>query len=1004
MKIVLPFRILSVVTFAALLVAQLAVAQSAREHLSLDSNWKFHLGDDWPDALSLVNSGTGSGPASEKFSDSYWRVVNLPHDWAVELPFDQTADGGHGFKPLGTKFPTNSIGWYRRTFDLPAGDSGKRIWLTFDGVMHDATVWINGWCVKRHEGGYYPFREDITDVVHFGGRNTVAVRVDATESEGWFYEGAGIYRHVWLDKTAPVAIAPDGIFVSSRPPNGCTVVEIQAQIQNTKNVETYEDNNVYVNFEVIDPGGKSVGEFRQRVGQPAGKDAFGKDNLELKAGSQQQVKAYFNFYPPNSPIRMPSPTPDSQTKDVFATTKLWSPESPKLYKLITTVEIMAGGALMENGVLDRKETEFGIRTVGFDATNGFLLNGKHYELYGTCNHQDHAGVGAAIPDALQEFRVKKLKEFGCNAIRTSHNPPTPELLDVCDRLGMLVLDESRLMGSDSENMKKWDDQIRRDRNHPSVAIWCIANEQFAVQDSPQAASVARTMQDYVKQLDPTRPVTYASPEDDVFRGINSVIEVRGWNYHYGPQMDQYHAQHPSQPNFGSEQASVVGTRGIYTNDRPHGYVVAYDVVWPGWTTTAESWWSFFAVRPWLSGAFVWTGFDYRGEPTPYWWPCVNSHFGILDTCGFPKDVFYYYQSWWTTNTVLHLAPHWNWPGKEGQEILVEAFSNCKQVELFLNGTSLGKQAMKPNSKLSWQVKYAPGTLSAKGFDAAGNVIAETKVETTGDAAQIQLTPDRKTINADGQDVSVFTVSAVDAQGRAVPVAQNKVNFSVEGAGKIIGVGNGDPSCHEPDTFVPVMPAHNIAVDDWRWQLAKIPKNNSALPEYSNDFNDSAWTNFSAKTSSGELTIKTPETTAIYRAHFTLTEEDLKGAGAQICFSGCDDEGWYFVNGQFIGESHDWQAQPIFDIKRFVHAGDNVIAVGVNNAVGAGGLNPNVTVKIIGHAGVPPWSRSLFNGLAQIIVQSTRDAGEIKLTATADGLTPATAAVQTQPCVLRPSVP
>jgi beta-galactosidase len=676
---------------------------------------------------------------------------------------------------------------------------------------------------------------------------------------------------------------------------------------------------------------------------------------------------------------------------------LWSPESPKLYKLVTTVSV-AGK------IVDQKETVFGLRTVAFDPTNGFLLNGRHYEIYGTCNHQDHAGVGAAIPDALQEFRVKQLKEFGCNAIRTSHNPPTPELLEVCDRLGLLVLDESRLMGSDSENLKKWDDQIRRDRNHASVAIWCVANEQFAVQDTPQAGSVARAMQDYVKQLDPTRPVTYASPEDDVFRGINSVIEVRGWNYHYGPQMERYHAEHPNQPNVGTEQASVVGTRGIYTNDRPHGYVAAYDVIWPGWTTTAESWWSFFAVRPWLSGAFVWTGFDYRGEPTPYWWPCINSHFGILDTCGFPKDVFYYYQSWWTTNTVLHLLPHWNWPGMEGQDILVEAFSNCKQVELFLNGASLGKQAMKPNSKLSWQVKYAPGILSAKGFAAAGNVIVETKVETTRDAAQIQLTPDHKTINADGEDVSVFTVSALDAQGRVVPVAHNKINFAIEGAGKILGVGNGDPSCHEPDVFVPTAPERSVALNDWRWRLARVPHNGSAVPEYANDFDDSAWNNLNAKTSGGEATIKTPDTTAIYRAHFTLTEEDLKGVGAQICFSGCDDEGWYFANGQFVGESHDWQAQPIFDIKKFVHAGDNVVAVGVNNGVGSGGLNPNVTVKIIGNAGVPPWSRSLFNGLAQIIVQSTRDASEFKLTATADGLKPVTAVMQTQPCTPRPFVP
>jgi beta-galactosidase len=326
------------------------------------------------------------------------------------------------------------------------------------------------------------------------------------------------------------------------------------------------------------------------------------------------------------------------------------------------------------------------------------------------------------------------------------------------------------------------------------------------------------------------------------------------------------------------------------------------------------------------------------------------------------------------------------------------------VELFLNGASLGKQAMKPNSKLTWKVKYAPGTLSAKGFDDAGNVIAETKVETTGDATQIQLTPDRKTINADGEDVAVFTVAALDAQGRVVPVAQNKINFTSEGAGKIIGVGNGDPSCHEPDTFIPNVPERSIALNEWRWQLGKVPHNSSTVPEYANDFDDSAWNTLKAETSGGEATIKTENTTAIYRAHFTLTEEDLKAAGSQICFAGCDDEGWYFVNGQFIGESHDWQAQPIFDIKKFVQAGDNVIAVGVNNGPGEGGLNPNVTVKIIGHASVPPWSRSLFNGLAQIIVQSTRDIGEIKLTASADGLAPATAVVQTQSCAPRPSVP
>ncbi|HEU5072246.1 MAG TPA: beta-galactosidase GalA [Verrucomicrobiae bacterium] len=942
---------------AALLLSRFAAAAMPREHLSLDAGWKFHLGDDWPDALHLENSGTGSGPASEKFADTFWRPVNVPHDWAVELPFDWAADGSHGFHTLGVKYPTNSVAWYRRTFELAKEDEGKRIWLTFDGVFRDATVWVNGWCVRHHEGGYYPFREDITDVVHYGGKNTVAVRVDATKTEGWFYEGAGIYRHVWLDKTAPVAIAPEGIFVSPRfennTPQGSPQIKVEVNLLNALTNAA----NATVTCEIISPEGKSLKTFSA----PGEVDRKSRGLVKLESAL-------------SSPV-------------------LWSPEDPKLYKLITTVSV-AGQ------VVDRKETTFGVRTVGFDPNLGFLLNGKPYRIQGTCNHQDHAGVGAAIPDALQEFRVKKLKEFGCNAIRTSHNPPTPELLDVCDRLGMLIMDESRLMGSDSLNMKKWDDQIRRDRNHPSVAIWCIANEQFMVQDTPQAGAVARTMQDYVKQLDPTRPVTYASPEDDVFRGINSVIEVRGWNYHVSPKMDRYHADHPDQPNVGTEQGSVVSTRGIYENDTKRGYVQAYDIRRQGWSDTAESWWTYFAERPWLSGAFVWTGFDYRGEPTPYWWPCINSHFGILDTCGFPKDVFWYYQSWWTTNPVLHLLPHWNWPGKEGQEIRVDAYSNCKQVELFLNGASLGRQTMKPNSKLTWQVKYAPGTLSAKGYDSVGKLIAETKVETTGEATQIQLTPDRKTIKADGEDVSVFTVSAVDAQGRTVPLAQNKVHFAIEGDGRILGVGNGDPSCHEPDVYVPSAPSRNVSVKNWRWEIAKILRNKSAAPEFASDFDDSAW----KPVSGGGPTIETTDTSAIYRAHVTVTEDDLNGAGVFLCFSGCDDDGWYFVNGQFVGESHDWQAQPAFDVKKFLHPGDNVIAVGVFNGFAQGGLNPNVNVQIVGQTEMPPWSRSLFNGLAQVIVQSTREAGEIKLTAIADGLKSAIFTMKTQPCAGRPSVP
>ncbi len=964
MNTALSLRRLFVAAFCAILTSTVFAADpdSPREKLLLDFDWKFHLGDDWPGAQRFDKAGSSGGPVSKNFSDDSWRTVNLPHDWAVELPFDRDADGSHGFHPVGPGFPQNSTGWYRRTFDLPAADAGKRLWLEFDGVFRDATVFVNGWSIGHHESGYSSFRFDITDVANFGGKNVIVVKVDAAKFEGWFYEGAGIYRHVWLEKTAPVAIVPDGIFVHSKFENNVPGDQVEVDVETDLANSQTNDATTTIKHEIISPAGAAVASVEQ--------------NLNISAAA----------------------TAEDQAKTTFSNPVLWSPEDPKLYKLITTVE--SGGQ-----VVDRKETEFGIRTVAFDVDKGFLLNGQPYELKGTCNHQDMAGVGAALPDALQYFRIARLKEFGCNAYRTSHNPPTPELLEACDHLGMIVMDENRLLGSDAQNMARWEDQIRRDRNHPSVGLWSIANEEFSVQDSPQAANVARSMQGLVKRMDPTRPVTYAAPEGDVFSGVNSVIEVRGWNYHAGHDMERYHSEHPTQPNVGTEQASTVSTRGIYENDKQRGYVSAYDVNFPSWASTAEKWWSYFADRPWLSGGFVWTGFDYRGEPTPYSWPCINSHFGILDTCGFPKDNFYYYQAWWTTNTVLHLLPHWNWAGKEGQDIRVDALSNCKAVELFLNGQSLGRQTMTPNSKLTWQVKYAPGTLSAKGYDASGNVIAEAKEETTGEAAAVQLTPDHASINADGEDVSVITVAALDAQGRTVPVAQNKIHFELSGPGKILGVGNGDPSCHEPDVYIPNMPVHTLAVNNWRWKLAEVPDRGRPLPQYRPDFDDAAWDTIKPKTDgdTGGMILSEGQT-AVFRARLNVTADDLNNPGVQIRFGSIDDHGWVFVNNQRVGESHDWESQPVFDIKRALHPGDNVVAVGVKNDGGSGGLDPNVNVEIIGTPVASPWSRSLFNGLAQVIVQSTKDAGEIKLTASADGLTPATVTLQSQACTPRAFVP
>jgi beta-galactosidase len=945
--------------FFAIADLNLSAADSApHERLLLDFGWKFHLGNEWGIAQNLAKAGTGSGPASKSFSDAGWRTVNLPHDWAIEMPFDQRADGSHGFRAVGRGFPQNSVGWYRRTFELPKEDSSKRLWLEFDGACRDCTVFVNGWFVGHHEGGYNGFRYDITDVANAGGKNIIAVKVDASQFEGWFYEGAGIYRHTWLVKTAPLAIAPDGIFVYSKFKNNVPIGSAEIHVQTWLLDSQTNSAAAMVKCEIISPEGKTVAKF--------------KESAEVNGGLCRDVKL---------DAKIPSPV-------------IWSPESPKLYKLVTTVE--SGGQ-----IVDRQETEFGIRTVAFDKDKGFLLNGKPYLLKGTCNHQDAAGVGAAVPDHVQYFRIAKLKEVGLNAYRTAHNPPTPELLDACDRLGMLVMDESRLLGSDTENLRKWEGQIRRDRNHPSVAIWSLANEEFGVETTPAGGRVAKTMQNLVKQFDPMRPVTYNAPIGNVFDGINCVIEVRGWSYRIGTnRMDVYHAAHPDQPNVGSEQGSTVSTRGIYENDKVRGYVSAYDVNAPSWANTAEEWWSFFAPRPWLSGGFIWTGFDYRGEPTPYGWPCINSHFGILDTCGFRKDDSWYYQAWWTDQPVLHLLPHWNWPGKEGREIDVRAFSNCEEVELFLNGQSLGKQAMKKNSELKWLVKYAPGTLSAKGYN-GGKIVAEAKVETTGEPASVQLTPDRSAINADGENVSIFTVSVADAQGRIVPDASNLIQFALDGPGRILGVGNGDPSCHEPDVFVPQPPTRSVAINDgWRW--TKVPKaNDSKLAELKADFDDSAWAAANLKSETGPLEERDQ---AVFRAKIQVSEQDLTAPVVELRFGAIDEDGWVYVNGRKVGESHDWQAPSALDVKPFLHPGENTIAVALENWNGAGGLNKGVTLGFQEKAPAPQWQRSVFNGLAQIIVQSTKEPGEIKLTGRADGLSPATVSVQSQPCTPRLAVP
>ena len=732
---------------------------AGRERLLLDFGWRFHFGhaDDPSKDFGFGGSNFGNFqktgnfmPAcSISFDDSDWRALDLPHDWAVELPYQNDLDlVNKGFYPLGRKYPATSVGWYRRVFDLPAEDAGKRITLEFDGAYRESMVVFNGFYIGRHSGGYDPFTVDVSDFAYFGQRNVLLVRVDATQSDGWFYEGAGIYRHVWLTKTNPVHVKQWGTFVKSELRSNSTSLSILTEVSN----HSTASRDARVISTILDPSGQQVD---KQAAAPA----------SIPSGGELSYRQEIVLKQP----------------------RLWSLEERNLYKLVT--EIQSDGQ-----VVDRCETPFGIRSVGFDAEKGFLLNGKSVKLKGTCNHQDHGGVGAALPDAVQYYRVRKLQEMGCNSIRTSHNPPTPELLDACDQMGMLIFDETRMMSSSPEGLSQFENLVRRDRNHLSVFMYSMGNEEGQA-NTARGTLILTAMKALATRHDGSRPVSIA-PAGAIGEGGLAVGDVAGYNY-MDPGAEEFHKKHPDKPVMGTETVSAVGTRGIYITDRAKGFVSSYDPYTTTGRASAEGWWRFCNARQWLSGGFIWTGFDYRGEPSPYQWPNISSQYGIIDTCGFPKDSFYYYQSWWTAKPVLHLFPHWNWPGMEGKEIAVWAYSNLDRVELLLNGKSLGAKDVKKDSHVAWVAKYTPGSMEARGWK-DGKQVMTTRRDTTGAAAKLVMRPDREGISADGEDVAMFAVEVQDAQGRTVPVTDNEITFRVTGAGKLIGVGNGDPTDHASD--------------------------------------------------------------------------------------------------------------------------------------------------------------------------------------------------------------
>lgn len=736
-------------------------AQTERQKLNIDEGWKFHFGHaadpakDFNFKLANLFSKTGKAEGTAvnpRFNDSNWQTLQLPHDWAVCLPFQNSTNEEllwHGYRPVGGLFPENSIGWYRKKINIAKADSGQHFSLQFDGVYRDVIVWVNGFYLGNNHSGYTGAEYDITDYLNYDKENVVVVRVDATQNEGWFYEGAGIYRHVWLNRFNPLHITTNGVFVYSKVEKNKATVSVETAIDN----QTLAKTACTVSAVITDRDGRKVAETQDVA-------------VSLLLNEKKEIKQQL----------------------VVTNPRLWSLEDPYLYRVTSVVK--------QNGkVIDRITNRYGIRTITMDVQNGVLLNGKQVKLQGVNCHQDHAGVGLALPDYLQYYRIQLLKELGVNAYRTSHHPATPELLDACDSLGMLVLSENRLLNSSPQYMADFEQLIRRDRSRTSVFLWSIGNEEGYVQRNNIGKNIARSLMAKQQELDPTRVSTYAADMGNEFVGINEVIPVRGFNYRE-KGLIPYHNDHPTQPIVGTEMGSTVTTRGIYEKDTVRCYVPDQDITAPWWASTAEAWWPIAADNNWMLGGFVWTGFDYRGEPTPYKWPNISSHFGIMDVCGFPKNIYYYYQSWWTNKDVLHISPHWNWKGKEGQPIEVWVNTNADNVELFLNGKSLGKKDMPRNSHLKWLVPFEVGKLEAVAYKNGRKI--STSVETTTEAVKLVAVVDKSVLLANGQDATVINIHAVDTQGREVPDAQNLIKAKVEGDVRFIGVGNGDPSCHEAD--------------------------------------------------------------------------------------------------------------------------------------------------------------------------------------------------------------
>lgn len=736
-----------------------------RTHVSFNQGWKFAL-------------AAGDEAALPGFDDNGWRELDLPHDWSIEGEFsqDNPATPGGGALPGG-------IGWYRKTFRMNAADRERLTYISFDGVYRNSEVWINGNYLGKWPYGYSSFRYELTPWLKYGEEeNVVAVKVDnSAQPNSRWYSGSGIYRNVWLTTTDKIAVDHWGTFVTTpEVSTGAALVRVSTEIRNST-------------------GSKAILRLETTI--------YDADDRRVAKTETDQVE-------------VPSTGTTVAQELTVKNPGLWSVDNPQLYRVVTTIR---SGQLLA----DSYETVIGIRSFEFDREKGFVLNDEPVTIRGVCNHHDLGCLGAAVNTRALERQLEILKEMGCNGIRTSHNPPAPELLDLCDRMGFIVMDEAfdiwktgktefdYHLDFDEWHRRDIEAMVLRDRNHPSVFIWSIGNEVMEQWERDGSGeTIATELAGIVRSLDDTRPVTAAcndpAPHNPVI--ASGALDLIGFNYH-DTLWTRFPETFPEGKFIGTETTSALATRGSYDmpsevirrwpvrwdqpfrDGNPDLTCSAYDNCSAPWGTTHRDSWRLIRDNAFLTGMYIWTGFDYLGEPTPYWWPARSSYFGIIDLAGFPKDVYWFYQGEWTDKDVLHIFPHWNW--NPGQTVDVWAFTNCDEVELFLNGSSLGRQIKgRDDFNLIWKVPFEEGTLLGIGYR-NGEEIMRSEVHTAGEPASLALSPDRTELKADGADLSFITVTVIDGAGIQVPHADNMVTFSVEGPGTIAGVDNGSQTSMEP---------------------------------------------------------------------------------------------------------------------------------------------------------------------------------------------------------------